>query len=66
MKDEATKKVWTPRNVDSILAGALKLELAERVDLVKRLQKSISDEVAKLQEIAKAATDLIAPQVNAR
>lgn len=66
MKDEATKKVRTPRNVDSILAGALKLELAERVDLVKRLQKSISDEVAKLQEIAKAATDLIAPQVNVR
>ena len=59
MKDEATKKVRTPRNVDSILAGAIKLPLAEKVELLKQLQKSITDEVTKLQDAAKAAAELV-------
>ena len=59
MKEEATKKVRTPRNVDSILVGAIKLPLAEKVELLKQLQKSITDEVTKLQDAAKAAAELV-------
>lgn len=53
------KKVRTPRNADSIISGALKLPLAERVALFKALDKSINDEVKSLQAAADAASKLI-------
>lgn len=52
------KKTRTPRNADSILHGTLKLELHERVDLVRELKKSIEEEVKSHQEIAKKAAEI--------
>ena len=49
------KKVRTPRNLDSIRAGALKLELQDRVQLAKDLKASIDNEVTALQAQAENA-----------
>lgn len=46
------KKTRTPRNAESILSGALKLPLAERVNLVQELKKSIANEVAEAEKLA--------------
>jgi hypothetical protein len=46
-----TRKPKMPRQPEYIFKGAMKLPLQERVDLVKRLQESITSEV----ETAKAA-----------
>lgn len=52
------KKVRTPRNLDSIKAGALKLPLADRVALVQALNVSIAEEVKQLRETADNATKI--------
>ena len=54
-----TKKTRTPRNADSILAGLLKLPLAEKVKLQKSLTENINAEVKKMQDDANAAQALL-------
>ena len=46
----------TPRNVESILKGALKLKLPERIELKKQLEASIAAEVKSLQDLIQVAT----------
>jgi len=46
----------TPRNGESILKGALKLNLADRVELKKQLETSIAAEVKQMQELIESAT----------
>lgn len=53
------KKTRTPRNADSILAGAIKLPLADRVALLKALQADIQKEVNDLQAAAEEAAKLV-------
>lgn len=53
------KKVRTPRNCETIMAGALSLPLQERVDIVKALKDSISKEVADKEQGAKLAKELV-------
>lgn len=57
MTDKA-KQTRTPRQLSSIQDGAIKLPLADRVELVKNIQASIKKEVADLQEAAKAAATI--------
>lgn len=47
----------TPRNADTITAGALSLSLKERVDLKNALVASIEKEVTQLKEAAKLAEE---------
>lgn len=53
MTTEKAKR--TPRDSESITKGAISLPLQERVDLVKALQKSITDEVTSLKTQADTA-----------
>lgn len=53
-----TKKPRTPRSYDAIEKGALSLGLAERVELVQRLQESIKAEVDELEAKAKQAASI--------
>lgn len=53
------KKTRTPRNAESILAGAIKLPLADRVALLKALQADIQKEVNDLQAAAEEAAKLV-------
>jgi hypothetical protein len=55
MSDTTVKQTRTPRSADSITAGALKLPLAERVQLKKELEASIANEVNELIQAAKLA-----------
>lgn len=59
LEETQTKKTRTPRNVDSIESGALKLSLTERVALVKCLKLSIETEVKELQDAANKAMKAI-------
>lgn len=52
------KKTKTPRNYDSILKGALALDLPERVNLKNELIKSIKKEVDDLQQQAAEAANI--------
>lgn len=56
MTDIKEKKPRTPQK--NITAGALKLPLADRVQLVKELQTSITTEVTELQKTAAEATKI--------
>lgn len=51
-------KKRTPRNYDSILNGALALELHERVELKKRIAQSITDEVDAAKKRAEEAAKI--------
>lgn len=53
------KKTRTPKNAESILKGASKLPLREKVDLIKALQEQVHIEVDQLKQEA-AAADTIA------
>jgi len=53
------KKTRTPRNAESILAGAIKLPLADRVALLKALEADIQKEVNDLQAAAEEAAKLV-------
>jgi hypothetical protein len=53
------KKTRTPRNAESILAGLLKLPLAEKVKLQKSLTENINQEVADMQKAANDAQALL-------
>lgn len=59
MTNEKVTKTRTPRQYDSILAGALKLPLQERVALVKTVTEANQTEVAKLKADSDAATKLL-------
>lgn len=48
----------TPRSADAITAGALSLPLQERVDMVKVLQESITEEVRSVVEAANKAKEI--------
>ena len=52
------KQTRTPRNLEAITAGALKLSLHDKVALVKSLKASIDKEVADWNEQAKAANEI--------
>jgi hypothetical protein len=52
IKPKATR---VPKSADSITAGAMKLSLAERVELKKALELSITKEVNELKEAALTA-----------
>lgn len=52
------KKVRTSRQPESIIKGALKLPLADRVKLKDDLIESIKTEVATLTEAAKQAATI--------
>lgn len=52
------KKTKTPRQYDSILKGALALDLPERVNLKNELIKSIKKEVDDLQQQAAEAAKI--------
>lgn len=56
MPEEKKEKIRTPRNAESILAGALKLDLAAKVELIKELKKAIQDEVDEKVESANNAS----------
>lgn len=58
MLEVIEKKTRTPRNLESITKGALALELADRVELKKSLEKSIDAEVAYLQQKAEEAAKI--------
>jgi hypothetical protein len=53
------KTVRTPRNIDSITAGALKLSLQDKVALWKALKESIEAEVKERDDQATAARTLV-------
>lgn len=53
------KQKRTPKNFDSINAGALKLSLQDKVSLVKSLKESIESEVAEKQQQAEYAKSII-------
>lgn len=53
------KKTRTPRDRHAIYGGAIKLPLAERVELLKALQANIQDEVNNLQAAAENAAKLV-------
>jgi len=48
-----------PQGYDRILSGALKLTLQDRVNLVKAVRESVTAEVAKTDEAAKAAKEMV-------
>lgn len=52
------RKQRTPKSPDSITAGALKLPLADRIELCKALQSSIATEVKALKDQAEQASKL--------
>jgi hypothetical protein len=53
--EQTEKKTRTPRNFDSILSGAQKLTLKERVDLVSALTaQNKAEAAAKLAEAQEA------------
>lgn len=52
------KKVRTPRNLESITAGALALSLTDRVELCKRIKESVSMEVALKQKESEEAKQI--------
>lgn len=59
-KEKQTRKTPVPQKYSSILAGALKLNLTGRVELIKELKDSIQQEVetkAKEFEAAKATVN---------
>lgn len=58
-KPNGVKKTKTPRNYDSILKGALALELEDRVNLKRELIKSIETEVKDLKQKAELAENLM-------
>ena len=60
MTDEKKeKKVRQSRNPESIVTGALKLPLQQRVDLCKKLKASIAAEVGDLETQAKLAKETV-------
>lgn len=52
------KRGKTPRQFESILKGALALDLHERVELKKRLAQSITDEVDAAKKRAEEAAKI--------
>lgn len=52
------KKVRVPKSADSILAGALKLPLADRAMITDKLKASIQAEVKDLQALAAEAVKI--------
>lgn len=56
--DNKTPKTRTPRQYNSILSGALKLSLQDRVNLTKAVKASIDDEVKELQATAAMAKEI--------
>lgn len=59
MADKKEKKVRTPRNLESIIAGALALTLQEKVELVKKLKADIAAEVDGREALAKQAKEIV-------
>lgn len=60
MTDETKPKTTrTPRTLESITKGALKLPLNDRAKLRDELNKSVETEVQALQDQAKAAAGLL-------
>lgn len=57
-KEQTPKQKRTPRKYESIFSGALTLSLEDKVSLLKVIQQAIHDEVARVTEIAKQATDI--------
>lgn len=53
------KKTRTPKNAESILQGALKLILQERVAIVKTLKESIQNELKSIEESAAQAKNIV-------
>ena len=53
------KLIRTPRNIDSIFQGALKLSLEERIALCRELKVSINKEVADREALALKGKELI-------
>jgi hypothetical protein len=53
------KKTKTPRNANSILAGALSLTLAERVKIKNELQLSIENELTDKENELKEAREIV-------
>jgi hypothetical protein len=53
------KKKRVPKSADSILAGLLKLPLADQVKIQQALTKAINDEVANKQKEADWAASLL-------
>jgi len=59
MSDTPQKKTRTPKDPNSILVGALKLTLQQKVELVKKLKDSIAAEVKSRDESAKQAAEIV-------
>ena len=60
MTETKEKKVRTPRQPDSITAGALKLSLEGKVNLIQQLKDSIKREMDDLQAASTNAQELVA------
>lgn len=59
MSEKKEKQTRTPRNLESITAGAMSLSLEERVTLCKALKESITKEVEEKEQGAKQAKELV-------
>ena len=57
--DKNEKQTRTPRQYDSILAGALSLPMGDKVALIKELKASVQAENDEKQAAAKASENLV-------
>lgn len=57
--EKKERKKPTPRNFDSILKGALELELSEQVKLVVELKRSITEKVEAADKAAAEAKESV-------